>query len=291
MRLVASLALAARARRSAGLSGLADEMSDLKTQLEAARADLALWSDRLDTAYRRWNVDRYGGQSPDQFNAIIGRYSSNVAAAQNAIAVLEGKVANLSATQVQEKAIEEANKPAPAPSAAQAAQASRDYVAQQLSLVELARGSTYDFGRGGHDRTAWYRASGLGGNMQRILDLDRPSLGFDIFAAVKEGVQTGVRKYREQAPAGALPSIKVDNPFTDLLPDWLAKARLPQPVRVVGGSVVSSVMKAAKAAPANPSAVAQTTVAAPELEDDGPSPLLMGGAALLLGYGIYKATR
>jgi hypothetical protein len=291
LRLVNSLAWAAAARRQAGLG---DEAADLQSQLKAAKEDAALWSDRLDTAYRRWPVDRYGGQSQDQFNAIIGRYQSNLVSAQNAVNTLEGKIANLAAVKASEKAVEEANKPAPAPTAAEVAKANRDYVTQQLSLVELARGGQYDFGRGGHLRTIYYRSSGLGGNMQNLLNLNRSRLDFDVFGAIKAGAEEGLQKYRAQAPAGSLPALRIDNPLKGALPDWLAKAQLPLSVRTVGGSVANAVYRAARAKPAsgNANAVAPSTVAAePELADDGPNLLLLGGGAALLGWGLYKALK
>jgi hypothetical protein len=180
------------------------------------------------------------------------------------------------------------------PTIAQQAQANRDYVAQQLALVEVARGPQYDFGRGTNKRTDYYKSSGLGGNMQRILDLNRPGLGFDIFGAIETGAKAGLAKYKAEAPAaggGSGPSLSISNPLAGVLPDWLTKAQLPASVRDIGGGVISSVTKAAgSSAPANPNAIAATTVrTAPRPAAAGGVNWIIVGGVAVGGYLLAKA--
>lgn len=185
--------------------------------------------------------------------------------------------------------------PAAAPkTAAQIAQENRDYVTSQMALIEISKGPGYDFGRGTNRRTKYFRESGLGGNMQRLHDLDRPGLAFDLFGAIQEGAKAGYAKYAsEPKPASSLPSLNIPNPFAGIMPDWLAKAQLPKPLRDVGGGIVSSVTKAATAKK-DPSAIAATTVYSPAYDEprsSGPNWLLWGGAALLGGWALKKALR
>jgi len=337
------VSLAGRPRAPRGLSGfgLGDAVADLTAQLNATNDQITVLNNRMVYLQSEYNKSHYGGQSPAQMQVFYDQVTNQLIPLQAKATSLANQI-----TAIQQKAQSDAQAAADKaavvaatpPTAAATAQALRDSVSQQQSLVEIAMGAKYDYGRGSSKRTGFYQSGGLadapatpaaaarsfdltsylvpnketsdirsipnweltglrpalGGNMQRILDMHRPGLGFDVFGAIEQGAKAGYAKYAA-SPAAAggssLPAVNIPNPFAGILPDWLAKAQLPASVRDIGGGVISSVTKAATA-PAPSSAVAQTTVrTAPARASSGTNWLVVGGGAAIGGYILWRALR
>lgn len=338
MRLLASLS-DAREARARGLSGLGDAVSDLQAQIDATNQSIK------DTyAHLAWLQDQYanhghfGGKSGSDMQAYYDQDNTKIASLNVTLNTLTQKLSDAKNTATTTAATVAA---VAAASPAAQAQAVRDSVAAQQSLVEVAMGAKYDYGRNSGKRSAFYSSGGLadapaaapaaqppdisrylipqtdsdrsipnweltgvkvhlGGNMQRVLDLNRPSLGFDILGAIEKGAQAGYSKYTStpSAPSSGGPSLSIPNPLAGILPDWLTKAQLPASVRDIGGGIINSVESSASApsapaAPANPNAVVATTVKKPIAAKPAASTnwLIWGGLAVVGGVVLWKVVK
>jgi hypothetical protein len=116
--------------------------------------------------------------------------------------------------------------PSATPTAFQQAEGLRKASEEAQKQFSFLKGARYDFGRGSEARNKYY--SDFGGNMNGLFALDRPDLGFDIWAAIQEGATEGVKKYA------------AENKIT-LPGQGVIKVQLPKPLRVIGGSILDRI--------------------------------------------------
>lgn len=174
---------------------------------------------------------------------------------------------------------------------AQQAASTQAQVQAYRQLGYLLKQPGYDYGSGSKNRNNYY--AGLGANMQNILNLDRPSMGFDVWGALVQGAQAGVQKYESDPnkPAGpSLPSFGSSLPGISL-PAWLTK-----PISTVSGSIISSVGAAKKAddAKAKAQAAAQgstVTSVRQTASASSISPAMMALGVVVLGVVVLKVVR
>lgn len=279
-------------RVHSGLSGLGDVISDLQAKLDAAKADLALWTDRLDSAYRQWPINRYGGQSESQFNAIVGRYSNNIANAQAQIGMISQQITDEQNRQASAALVGETKKQAESAAAAQTPEELVRTAQRFAWLSAVKRGP--DYGVRSDERNAlFYRDVGL---------------SFDFFGAAIESLKAnapaafkGVKGgdvVKTLLPNAGGPSIKAPS-----LPSWLPKISLPSPLRDVArrtGNLASATAKDVLAKKRAADAASRSGVASQTSDFDSGSPAsnssmvpwAIGGAAILaVGAALMRGRR